>query len=171
MERGGPARPAARGPGRPPLTPAPLPALPAPPALPALLPAVFTTAFPAALLAALAAVLLTAGCGPSGHTGSPASSLPPPPPPPPSATAPQDVCARIVAHWAREVLDGSAYGDYQSMGLSNGQYEILRDAVAAARPVRERQGAAAAHDVIARHVREACAERHRTGGPDEGAWR
>ncbi|GAB2774324.1 hypothetical protein GCM10027073_03820 [Streptomyces chlorus] len=81
------------------------------------------------------------------------------------------MCARIVAHWAREVLDGTAYGDYQSMGLSNGQYDILRDAVHAARPVRERQGTAAAHNVIVRHVRGACAERHRTGGPDEGAWR
>lgn len=81
------------------------------------------------------------------------------------------MCARIVAHWAREVLDGTAYGDYQSMGLSNGQYDILRDAVDAAHLVRERRGTAAAHDVIDRHVREACAERHHAGGPDEGAWR
>ncbi|MFI8303383.1 hypothetical protein ACIF80_08030 [Streptomyces sp. NPDC085927] len=168
MERGGATRPAVRGPGRPLLTTVPLPA---PPALPALLPSVFTRAFPASLLAALATVLLTAGCGPSGRTGTPAPSLPPPPSPSPSATASEDVCARIVTHWAREVLDGTAYGDYQSMGLSNGQYDILRDAVAAARPVREHRGAAAAHDVIGRHVREACAERHRAGGPDEGAWR
>lgn len=128
--------------------------------------------FPASLLAALATVLLAAGCGPSGRPGAPAPSLPPPAPAPsPAATAPKDVCARVVAHRAREVLDGTAYGDYQSMGLSNGQYDILRDAVAAARPVRERQGTAAAHDVIDRHVGEACAARHRTGGPDEGAWR
>ncbi|MEF9903154.1 hypothetical protein [Streptomyces sp. P9-A2] len=81
------------------------------------------------------------------------------------------MCARIVAHWACEVLDGSAYGGYRSTGLSNGRYGILRDAVDAARPVREHQGASAARDVISRHVREACAERHRTGGPDEDARR
>ncbi|GAB3174378.1 hypothetical protein [Streptomyces incanus] len=77
--------------------------------------------------------------------------------------------ARIVAHRAREVLDGTAYGDRRSAGLPNGRYDILRDAVDAARPVRGRQGTSAAHDVIGRHVREACAERHRTGGPDAGA--
>ncbi|WAX82055.1 hypothetical protein HUV60_025855 [Streptomyces sp. KMM 9044] len=114
-------------------------------------------------------VLLATGCVPSERTGTPAPSLPPTSP---SATAPEDVCVRIVTHWAREVLDGTSYGDYQSMGLSNGQYDILRDAVDAARPVRERQGTPAAHGVIGRHVRGACAERYRTGGPaDEGAWR
>ncbi|MEU2976911.1 hypothetical protein ABZ678_07810 [Streptomyces hirsutus] len=164
MERGGATRPAARGPGRPLLATVPLPR---PPALPALLPTVFTRAFPAFLPVALATVLLAAGCGPSGRTGAPAPSLPPhSPAPSPSATAPKDVCARVVAHWARDV-----HGDYRSMGLSNGQYAILRDAVDAARPVRERQGTAAAHDVIGRHVDEACAARHRTGGPGEGAWR
>lgn len=168
MERGGATRPAVRGPGRPLLATVPLPT---PPALPALLPTVFTRAFPASLPAVLVTVLMAAGCGPSGRAGAPAPSLPPSPAPSPSATAPKDVCARIVAHWAREVLDGTAYGDYQSMGLSNGQYDILRDAVTAARPVRERQGTAAAHDVIVRHVGEACAARHRAGGPDEGAWR
>ncbi|MFD3732340.1 hypothetical protein [Streptomyces sp. NPDC058632] len=164
MERGGATRPAARGAGRPLRTTVPLPS---PPSLSGPLPPVLTTALPAVLVA----VLLTAGCGPSARTGTPAPSPPASPSPSPPATAPEDVCVRIVAHWAREVLDGTTYGDYQSMGLSNGQYDILRDAVDAARPVRERRGAAAAHDVIARHVRKACAERYRTGGPDEGAWR
>ncbi|MGY0066688.1 hypothetical protein ACWZEH_07620 [Streptomyces sp. QTS137] len=165
MERGGAARPATRGPGRPLRTRVPLPPLPS---LPGLLPPLLTTAVPAALVT----VLLAAGCGPSGRAGTPAPSLSSASPASsPSATAPEDVCVRIVTHWAREALDGTAYGDYQSMGLSNGQYDILRDAVDAARPTRERQGASAAHDVIGRHVREACAERYRTGGPDEGAWR
>ncbi|MCE0444531.1 hypothetical protein LT493_01245 [Streptomyces tricolor] len=37
-----------------------------------------------------------------------------------------DLCARLVSSWSRAVLDGDTYGDYQSMGLSHGQYEILR---------------------------------------------
>ncbi|SDC26120.1 hypothetical protein [Streptomyces prasinopilosus] len=170
MERGGTTRPAVRGPGRPRPAAAPLPhppALPRPRApLTAALPA---AALPAALVTVLVAVL-AGGCGPSG-SAAPRVPSSPPPSSSPSATAPEDVCARIVTHWARAVLDGTAYGDYQSMGLSNGQYDILRDAVAAARPVRERRGVPAAHAVIARHVREACAERHRTGRPGEGAWR
>ncbi|WP_406728075.1 hypothetical protein WJ438_30485 [Streptomyces sp. GD-15H] len=114
----------------------------------------------------LLTVVLATGCGPSGagHTGTP-------PPPSPSATSAEDVCVRLVAHWAHEVLNGTAYGDYQSMGLSNGQYDILREAVDVARPVREHQGAQTAHEMIDRQVREACAERHRAGGPAEGPWR
>lgn len=77
---------------------------------------------------------------------------------------------KLVTHWSREVLAGTAYGDYQSMGLSNGQYEILREAVAAARPVEMRQGTRAAHEVIDRQVRADCAERYRGGGPSEGPW-
>lgn len=173
MERGGTTRPAVRGPGRPRPVTVPLPALPRPRAP---LTTAFTAAFPAValpavLVTAALVTLLAAGCDPPGSGGARVPSPPPPSSSSPSATAPEDLCARLVTHWAREVLDGTAYGDYQSMGLSNGQYGILRDAVAAARPVREQRGAPAAHEVIVRHVREACAERHRTGRPDEGAWR
>ncbi|MGY3201042.1 hypothetical protein [Streptomyces sp. TE5632] len=57
------------------------------------------------------------------------------------------------------------------MGLSNGQYAILCEAVDAARPVRKRQGAEAAHGVIDRQVREACAERYRADTPGPAPWR
>src|SRR5690606_34033228 len=101
---------------------------------------------PSAVLAAvLLAGLPVAGCGSPGadkDTGAPSVSAAAPSP---RATSAEDVCVRLVTHWSREVLGGTAYGDYQSMGLSNGQYEILRAAVAAARPVRERQGTEAAH--------------------------
>ncbi|CAL9564946.1 hypothetical protein SUDANB70_04740 [Streptomyces sp. enrichment culture] len=131
-------------------------------------------------MAVLLAGAPAAGCGAPGpeRAGAPRASAPAAPPPPsrspspsPSATSAEDVCVRLVTHWAREVLDGTAYGDYQSMGLSNGQYGILRAAVAAARPVRDRHGRAAAHRVIGRQVGEACADRHRGGGPAEGPWR
>lgn len=114
----------------------------------------------------LGLVLLT-GCGTTpaptaaGSTSPSASA---------AATSDAALCAAIVAHWAREVLDSGTYGDYQSMGLSNGQYEILRDVVDAARAVRRRQGASAAHRLTDRRSRSACTERYRDGVPTGGPW-
>jgi hypothetical protein len=88
----------------------------------------------------------------------------------PSATPPEDLCARIVAHWSRKVLDSDTYGDYQSMGLSNGQYEILMDVVDAARAEKKRAGGQAARELIDRGAREHCAERYREGDPTGGPW-
>ncbi|MER5514892.1 hypothetical protein [Streptomyces sp. NPDC002763] len=113
---------------------------------------------------ALGLALLT-GCG---TTGTPAHTTAASPSP--SATSDATLCAAIVAHWSREVLDSGTYGDYQSMGLSNGQYEILRDVVDAARAVKRRQGAAAAVQLIDRRSRAACTERYRDGAPTGGPW-
>jgi hypothetical protein len=88
-----------------------------------------------------------------------------------SATSDAELCATIVAHWSRQVLDSGTYGDYQSMGLSNGQYEILRDVVDAARTAKRRQGAEAAGELIDRRARAACADRYRAGTPSGGPWR
>ncbi|MFE0513576.1 hypothetical protein [Streptomyces sp. NPDC058964] len=88
-----------------------------------------------------------------------------------SATSDAELCARIVAHWSHRVLDSGTYGDYQSMGLSNGQYEILRQVVDAARAAKRRQGASAADELIDRQARSACAGRYRDGTPDGGPWR
>ncbi|MEU6774334.1 hypothetical protein [Streptomyces sp. NPDC046759] len=87
-----------------------------------------------------------------------------------STTSDAELCLRLVAHWSREVLDGTTYGDYQSMGLSTGQFEILRHVVGAARAVKRRQGDAAAGKLIDRQARDACAERYRHGTPTEGSW-
>ncbi|MEU0116815.1 hypothetical protein ABZ137_24735 [Streptomyces bobili] len=89
----------------------------------------------------------------------------------PSATPPEALCARIVAHWSREVLDGGTYGDYQSMGLSNGQYDILRSVVDAARAAKMREGAGAADELIDRQSREGCAARYGSGSSGAGPWR
>ncbi|WP_406009564.1 hypothetical protein OG440_28115 [Streptomyces sp. NBC_00637] len=132
-------------------------------------PAALPPAWPAALLAVPLALLLATGCGPSGSAG--ASGTPSPSPSSPaSTTAPGDLCARIVAHWAREVLDSTTYGDYQSMGLSNGQYEILRAVVDAARAAKKRQGADSADELIDREAARRCADRYRSGAPTEGPW-
>ncbi|MEU2332227.1 hypothetical protein ABZ770_11115 [Streptomyces sp. NPDC006654] len=90
---------------------------------------------------------------------------------PSTAVSDATLCARIVAHWSREALDDGTYGDYQSMGLSNGQYEILRDVVDAARDVARRHDAAAADRLIDRRSRSACADRYRHGAPSGGPWR
>ncbi|QFQ96530.1 hypothetical protein F9278_10240 [Streptomyces phaeolivaceus] len=104
-----------------------------------------------------------------GRGGSPSASATPHRPSP-SATPPEALCARIVAHWAREVLDGGTYGDYQSMGLSNGQYDVLRAVVDAARAEKERAGPTAAERLIVRRARADCRELYRSGGPGGGPW-
>lgn len=120
-------------------------------------------------LALLTGVLAT-GCGDSGTPGAAASRTPRTSSPSPQTTSPEALCTRIVAYWSREVLDDNTYGDYQSMGLSNGQYEILRSVVDAARAEKKRQGAAAADALIDRKAREGCADWYRSGGPGEGPW-
>lgn len=122
---------------------------------------------------------------PASSPGSASAPSPAPTPPasPPSSAAPSpgtpaaarptsdaDLCARIVTYWSREVLDRDTYGDYQSMGLSHGQYEILRDVVTAARSVKRRQGAAEADKLIVRQAGAACTERYRNGTPAGGPW-
>ncbi|MEV1069373.1 hypothetical protein [Streptomyces sp. NPDC050263] len=121
--------------------------------------------------ALLAGALATAtGCG--GASADSTTAHTPDPPPSPSATpsSSEELCTRIVAHWSREVLDGTSYGDYQSMGLSNGQYEILRTVVDAARAAKKTQGADAADELIDREAREGCIDWYRSGGPGEGPW-
>ncbi|MEV6958496.1 hypothetical protein AB0M97_04660 [Streptomyces sp. NPDC051207] len=114
--------------------------------------------------AALALVVLLTGCG-AAQPARDGSATPPPGTPAPRTTSPDDLCARIVGHWSREVLNGDAYGDYQSMGLSNGQYEILRAVVDAARAEKRRAGARAADALIDRRAAAGCAELYRTGTP------
>src|SRR4051812_17730710 len=108
---------------------------------------------------------LVAGCGHSGSGGASGAERTVSPSESPRATPPEDLCARIVAYWSRKALDSQTYGDYQSMGLSDGQYDILRTVVDAARTERKRHGARAADELIDRTAREGCADWYRTGGP------
>ncbi|MFI6337561.1 hypothetical protein [Streptomyces sp. NPDC050535] len=109
------------------------------------------------------------GCGESGAEGA-GSSARPGSAAPSASTPPEDLCARLVSHWSREALGQDTYGDYQSMGLSNGQYEILMKVVDAARAERKRQGPEAAEQLIDRGSRDLCAERYRDGTPSGGPW-
>ncbi|WP_055566310.1 MULTISPECIES: hypothetical protein [Streptomyces] len=115
---------------------------------------------------ALAAVV-AAGCGSSGSGDSDAA-----PSPSTATTSPADLCTTIITKWARKIYDSGdkTYGDYQSMGLSNGQYMILRDVLDAARAERSRESATSGRELIDRQVRKRCAERYRDGGPSGGPW-
>ncbi|WBO66972.1 hypothetical protein [Streptomyces camelliae] len=115
---------------------------------------------------ALPALLLTPSCARPADTGHPS----PNPTSASTSASAADLCTRLVSHWSREVLDGTTYGDYQSMGLSTGQFEILRTVVDAARVVQRRQGTSAADELIGRQARQACAERYRHGTPSGGSW-
>lgn len=125
------------------------------------------------LLLALLTGAPAAGCGASDGSGgategrgsATAAS------PSASATPPEVLCARIVAYWSRETLKGDTYGDYQSMGLSDGQYEILRGVVEGARAERAKGRPEAAERLIDREARAGCERWYRDGGPDKGPWR
>ncbi|MFD8272700.1 hypothetical protein [Streptomyces flaveolus] len=144
-------------------------------------PAAATSGIRRALSLALLTAALATACGNSG-TGGPRSATVTTGTgigsgdtgssrPSPSPASGAELCVRVVAHWSREVLDGDTYGDYQSMGLSNRQYDILREVVDAARPVRREQGDRAADELIDHRTRARCAERYGDGGAGKGPWR
>lgn len=138
----------------------------------------------ALILAALLATTLTAtGCGDSddasntpgasGASGaSEASGKETSNSPSPHTTSPEDLCTILITKWGRQLYDSGkdTYGDYQSMGLSNGQYMILRDVLDAARAERRRHGAAAGRQLMARQAREKCDKRYESGAPTDGPW-
>jgi hypothetical protein len=85
-----------------------------------------------ALLAVPAPPVL-AGCGGSGERERAAASSAPASPA--RTLSPVELCTQAVVYWTGEMLDaGSDTGlDYQSMGLSDSQYRIVRDLYAEAR--------------------------------------
>ncbi|MEU5997951.1 hypothetical protein ABZ837_08995 [Streptomyces sp. NPDC047197] len=118
----------------------------------------------------LSTALLTAtGCGssPSADDAPSRSTAPSP-----ATTSPEDLCTALITKWGRQIYDSGkeTYGDYQSMGLSNGQYMILRDTLDLARAERERHGADAGRKLLAREARERCEKRYRHGQPSGGPW-
>jgi len=119
----------------------------------------------------LALALVTGGlCTGCGGSGGPSAEPTRTATPSASTTSPEDLCTKVVAHWSRKVLDSHTYGDYQTMGLSNGQYDILRKVVDDARAVKKTRGAEAADALIGREARKGCRDWYRTGGPSNGPW-
>ncbi|NUQ98230.1 MAG: hypothetical protein HOY79_17350 [Streptomyces sp.] len=127
--------------------------------------------------AALGLVLLAGGpvtsCADSGTAGGAERTTNPARTtamPAPRTTSREELCTRIVAYWSRRQLKGDTVGDYQEMGLSDGQYDILRHVVDAAHAERERGDAEAADRLIDRMAREGCEKWYRTGDPSNGPW-
>lgn len=119
-----------------------------------------------ALLIALAAM----GCSdrsdrsPSGRSTAPT--------PTPQKSSPADICTSIVSYWAKEALKGSKWSglDWEQKGLSNEQYAIHEEVVAAARAEEKRQGHAAALKLIDARTREKCTAQNGATGSSEN-WR
>ncbi|MEU4358654.1 hypothetical protein [Streptomyces virginiae] len=104
----------------------------------------------------LLAVLALAGCSssaPPSAAGSPSSSAPTP-------ASPVQVCTSLVSYWARETLLGTKWSglDWEQKGLSNDQYAIHEDAVAAGRAEERTAGRNKALELIDRLVAQRCAE-------------
>ncbi|MFH8242464.1 hypothetical protein [Streptomyces sp. NPDC018321] len=134
-----------------------------------------------ALALSLPTGALATACGNSRTTGTPsavATEATTPLPASASASAsarrslsPTELCTTAVRYWARRALDGATpYGDYQSMGLSNRQYGILREVVDAAQAAKRDRGSGAAQTLIDRQAQAGCAEQYRDGVPADGPW-
>ncbi|MEW2286509.1 hypothetical protein [Streptomyces sp. NPDC047841] len=123
---------------------------------------------------ALPALLCTTGCtGPDGSAPSPTPATATDSATDSATARPAsdaDLCTRLVTYWARRMLADDTYGDYQSMGLSHGQYQILVDVVTAGRSARQHQGTDAAERLMNRQARAACTARYRHGTPSGGPW-
>ncbi|MEU6313460.1 hypothetical protein [Streptomyces sp. NPDC047014] len=103
----------------------------------------------------LAALVLT-GCStsappPAADSGSPPSAAP---------STPVQVCTSLVSYWAKETLLGTTWSglDWEQKGLSNAQYALHEEAVAAARAEERTAGHDKALELIDRLVARRCAE-------------
>jgi hypothetical protein len=77
----------------------------------------------------------------------------------------------VIAHWAGEILSGrEIHLDYQAMGLSNGQNEILLAVIDAARTAQKDQSPEEVRRLADRLISRRCEERYRDGTPTAGPW-
>ncbi|MGW0389592.1 hypothetical protein ACWDYJ_01600 [Streptomyces sp. NPDC003042] len=122
-----------------------------------------------AMTALLATTLL--GCATGHPTPADATATAPTARP----TTDRDLCAALITHWAGVVLDAgedrdAVRLDYQAMGLSGGQNDILRAVLDAARAEQRARGREAARELATRQADLRCAERYRSGAPTGGPW-
>ncbi|MFB6515308.1 hypothetical protein ACFCW4_37745 [Streptomyces virginiae] len=109
----------------------------------------------------LAALALT-GCSSSAPPSAAGSASPSADPADPATTAPPSpvqVCTSLVSYWAKETLLGTTWSglDWEQKGLSNAQYVIHEDAVAAGRAEERTAGRDKALELIDRFVTQRCA--------------
>jgi hypothetical protein len=110
--------------------------------------------------AALLAGLVLAGCG---GGAAPSRNEPAATPSKTPKTRVQS-CIESVDYWAKEILKaGRDQGfDYQEMGLSDAQYRMVREVVDQAKPVRQRDGLAAALALVDKEAPRLCKAHYAT---------
>lgn len=103
----------------------------------------------------LAALALT-GCSPSAPPPAAGTETPASTP-----SSPARICTSLVSYWAKETLLGTKWSglDWEQKGLSNDQYAIHEEAVAAGRAEERTAGRDKALELIDRLVAQRCAER------------
>ncbi|WP_251057399.1 hypothetical protein [Streptomyces sp. ISL-94] len=114
----------------------------------------------------LAALALT-GCSPSAPRQTASTESPAP-----SPSSPAQICTSLVSYWAKETLMGTKWSglDWEQKGLSNEQYAIHEDAVAAGRAEERTSGRDKALELIDRFVAQRCAEQNGATWSSEN-WR
>ncbi|MFD6187092.1 hypothetical protein [Streptomyces goshikiensis] len=112
---------------------------------------------PASVRPALAALLVALAL--SGCSASAPSAPHRTPTPAPSPSSPAQVCTSLVSYWAEETLKGTYWSglDWEQKGLSNQQYEIHEEAVAAGRAEERTAGRDKALELIDQLVARRCA--------------
>ncbi|MFF4321894.1 hypothetical protein [Streptomyces sp. NPDC001568] len=120
--------------------------------------------------AALLAALTLCGCTGSTSPAAPPSTTATTPGTDPST--PAQVCTSLVSYWAKETFKGSKWSglDWEQKGLSNQQYEIHEEAVAAGRSEERTVAQDKALELIDRLVAQRCAERDGATGSSEN-WK
>ncbi|MEN8653369.1 hypothetical protein ABCR94_22910 [Streptomyces sp. 21So2-11] len=108
----------------------------------------------------------------TGCTGSDTSGITPSDSPAPRRTTPGGLCTSLVSYWAKEALRGGKWAglDWEQKGLSNEQYEIHEQILAAARSEQEKRGTAAAEALISRESAARCEAAKGATGSSEN-WR
>ncbi|MFF1780650.1 hypothetical protein [Streptomyces virginiae] len=106
----------------------------------------------------LAALALT-GCSSSAPPSAAGSASPSADPATTAPPSPVQVCTSLVSYWAKETLLGTTWSglDWEQKGLSNAQYAIHEDAVAAGRAEERTAGRDKALELIDRFVAQRCA--------------
>ncbi|MEU6893577.1 hypothetical protein ABZ934_17595 [Streptomyces sp. NPDC046557] len=96
----------------------------------------------------------------------------PPTQPSPTPDSPAQICTSLVSYWAKETLKGSKWAglDWEQKGLSNEQYAIHEDAVAAGRAEERTAGLNKALELVDRVVAQRCAAQNGATWSSEN-WR
>ncbi|MFD4920653.1 MULTISPECIES: hypothetical protein [Streptomyces] len=112
---------------------------------------------PASVRPALAALLVALAL--SGCSASAPAAPHPTPTPASGPSSPAQVCTSLVSYWAKETLKGTYWSglDWEQKGLSNQQYEIHEEAVAAGRAEERTAGRDKALELIDQLVARRCA--------------